>query len=184
MIFFAATEALFSPPVWLVLPFCLLLLSLACCPLLTPKFWEHHYKKVALLLGAVPITYYLVNSKTHTEYLGVGLDYASFIILIGSLFVVASGIHLQVKGASKPWVNCVYLLIGAVAANLLGTTGASMLFIRPWVRMNKYRYTGFHTVFFIFIVSNAAGCLTPIGDPPLFLGYLKGVPFWWVAQKC
>jgi len=184
MIFFAATEALFSPPVWLVLPFCLLLLSLACCPLLTPKFWEHHYKKVALLLGAIPITYYLVNSKTHTEYLGVGLDYASFIILIGSLFVVASGIHLQVKGASKPWVNCVYLLIGAVAANLLGTTGASMLFIRPWVRMNKYRYTGFHTVFFIFIVSNAAGCLTPIGDPPLFLGYLKGVPFWWVAQKC
>jgi Na+/H+ antiporter NhaD/arsenite permease-like protein len=81
-------------------------------------------------------------------------------------------------------VNVLYLLIGALVANLLGTTGASMLLIRPWLRMNKYRLTAHHVVFFIFIVSNVGGCLTPVGDPPLFLGYLKGVPFWWVAQKC
>jgi Na+/H+ antiporter NhaD/arsenite permease-like protein len=76
------------------------------------------------------------------------------------------------------------LFVGALVANVLGTTGASMLLIRPWLRMNKYRITGHHVVFFIFIVSNVGGCLTPIGDPPLFLGYLRGVPFWWVAEKC
>jgi Na+/H+ antiporter NhaD/arsenite permease-like protein len=80
--------------------------------------------------------------------------------------------------------NVVFLLLGAILANILGTTGASMLLIRPWIRMNKYRITAHHIVFFIFIVSNIGGCLTPIGDPPLFLGYLKGVPFWWVAEHC
>jgi Na+/H+ antiporter NhaD/arsenite permease-like protein len=108
----------------------------------------------------------------------------SFIVLIGSLFVVAGGIHIGVKGEVKPWVNCVFLLIGAIIANIIGTTGASMLLVRPWIRMNKYRFTGMHTVFFIFIVSNVGGCLTPVGDPPLFLGYLKGVPFWWVFAHC
>ncbi|MEJ7839838.1 MAG: sodium:proton antiporter, partial [Thermomicrobiales bacterium] len=81
-------------------------------------------------------------------------------------------------------MNCLYLLIGAVLANVIGTTGASMLLIRPWLRMNKYRVTAFHVVFFIFIVSNVGGCLTPIGDPPLFLGFLRGVPFWWVLEHC
>jgi len=81
-------------------------------------------------------------------------------------------------------VNVVFLLIGALVSNILGTTGASMLLIRPWLRMNKYRLTAHHVVFFIFIVSNVGGSLTPVGDPPLFLGYLKGVPFWWVARNC
>jgi Na+/H+ antiporter NhaD/arsenite permease-like protein len=81
-------------------------------------------------------------------------------------------------------VNVLFLLIGALVANILGTTGASMLLIRPWLRMNKYRLTGHHVLFFIFIVSNVGGSLTPVGDPPLFLGYLKGVPFWWVARNC
>ena len=81
-------------------------------------------------------------------------------------------------------MNCVFLLIGSLLANFIGTTGASMLLIRPWIRMNRYRITGFHIVFFIFLVSNVGGCLTPIGDPPLFLGYLKGIPFWWTVQKC
>src|SRR6266849_4699685 len=75
-------------------------------------------------------------------------------------------------------------ILSALAANLVGTTGASMLLIRPWLRMNKYRVTGHHVVFFIFIVSNVGGCLTPIGDPPLYLGYLQGIPFWWVAEHC
>ena len=88
------------------------------------------------------------------------------------------------KGEATPAVNVLYLLVGALVANLLGTTGASMLLIRPWLRMNKYRLTAHHVVFFIFIVSNVGGCLTPVGDPPLFLGYLKGVPFWWVAKQC
>lgn len=168
----------------MALPFVILLLSLACCPLLTPKFWEHHFKKVVIGLGIVPVLYYLIKLDAGHAYLHVARDYASFMVLIGSLFVVSGGIHLRVKGEAKPWANCLYLFIAAVSANFLGTTGASMLFIRPWIRMNKYRYTGFHTAFFIFIVSNAGGCLTPIGDPPLFLGYLKGVPFWWVLEKC
>src|SRR5206468_3988727 len=111
-------------------------------------------------------------------------EYFSFIALIGSLFVVSGGIHISVKGEATPLANVVFLFIGAVIANLLGTTGASMLLIRPWLRMNKYRVTAHHIVFFIFIVSNIGGCLTPIGDPPLFLGYLKGIPFWWVLEHC
>jgi Na+/H+ antiporter NhaD/arsenite permease-like protein len=89
-----------------------------------------------------------------------------------------------VKGEATPSVNVVFLLIGAVLANVLGTTGAAMLLIRPWLRMNQYRVTAHHVVFFIFIVANVGGCLTPIGDPPLFLGYLQGIPFWWVAEHC
>jgi Na+/H+ antiporter NhaD/arsenite permease-like protein len=89
-----------------------------------------------------------------------------------------------VKGEATPLANVVFLGVGAVLANILGTTGASMLLIRPWIRMNKYRVTAYHIVFFIFIVSNVGGCLTPIGDPPLFLGYLKGVPFWWTFEYC
>jgi Na+/H+ antiporter NhaD/arsenite permease-like protein len=111
--------------------------------------------------------------------LEVAHEYASFIALIGSLFVVAGGIHVRVRGGSTPLRNTLFLATGAVLANFIGTTGASMLMIRPWIRMNKYRITAFHVVFFIFIVSNAGGALTPIGDPPLFLGYLRGVPFFW-----
>jgi Na+/H+ antiporter NhaD/arsenite permease-like protein len=111
-------------------------------------------------------------------------EYVSFIALIGSLYVVAGGIHINVKGEATPAQNVLFLAIGAVISNVLGTTGASMLMIRPWIRMNKYRVTAHHIVFFIFIVSNVGGCLTPIGDPPLFLGYLKGIPFFWVLQHC
>ena len=109
-------------------------------------------------------------------------EYISFIVLVGSLFVVSGGIHIGVKGEATPFANVIFLLAGAIVANVLGTTGAAMLLIRPWIRMNKYRVTAHHIVFFIFIVANVGGCLTPIGDPPLFLGYLQGVPFWWVAK--
>ena len=110
-------------------------------------------------------------------------EYVSFIALVGSLFVVSGGIHIGVKGGATPFENVIFLFAGAVIANVLGTTGAAMLLIRPWIRMNQYRVTAHHIVFFIFIVANVGGCLTPIGDPPLFLGYLQGVPFWWVAEK-
>ena len=168
----------------MILPFAVLLLSIAVMPFIHKHWWEHHYPKVAAGLGLITVIYYIAVLKSGSRMLHVAHEYISFIALIGSLFVVSGGIHIRVKGEAKPWINCLFLFIGAVLANFIGTTGASMLLIRPWIRMNKYRITAFHIVFFIFIVSNVGGCLTPIGDPPLFLGYLKGVPFWWVIEHC
>ena len=152
-------------------------------PLLAANWWLRHYAKVALGLGAVTLGYYIFILQAHARVLHIAHEYASFIMLVGSLFVVSGGIHIAVKGEATPLANVIFLLVGAIAANVLGTTGAAMLLIRPWIRMNQYRVTAHHIVFFIFIVANVGGCLTPIGDPPLFLGYLQGVPFWWVAEK-
>jgi len=155
-------------------------------PLLFEQWWLKHYAKVAFGLAAITLGYYwfgLPGAARHTVT-HTAIEYVSFIAVIGSLYVVSGGIHINVKGEATPHVNVLFLFIGAVIANVLGTTGASMLLIRPWLRMNKYRVTAHHVVFFILIVSNVGGCLTPIGDPPLFLGYLKGVPFWWVAEHC
>lgn len=175
-----------SIPLWLVTPFALLLLLIAVMPL-TPHrvkhLWEHYYPHVAIALGLAVIAYYLVripaggNIVTHTLH-----EYFSFISLIGSLFVVAGGIHIKVKDEATPLANITFLAIGAVIANVIGTTGASMVLIRPWIRMNKIRISPYHVVFFIFVVSNVGGALTPIGDPPLFLGYLRGVPFFWLIS--
>ncbi|MCU0784194.1 MAG: sodium:proton antiporter [Verrucomicrobia bacterium] len=177
-------QELVAPNPWMILPFGLLLATIALAPLLAAEWWAKHYPKVAYALGAITLAYYLFGLHAHARVLLVAHEYVSFIALIGALFVVSGGIHIAVKGEATPMVNVVFLLIGAVIANALGTTGASMLLIRPWIRMNKYRVTGHHIAFFIFIISNVGGCLTPIGDPPLFLGYLKGVPFWWVAHHC
>jgi Na+/H+ antiporter NhaD/arsenite permease-like protein len=168
----------------MVIPFVLLLLCIASGPLAFPHWWERFYPHVAVGLGAVNVLTYLLVLRAPGPLLHVAQEYVSFIALIGSLFVVSGGIHIRVKGQATPAVNCLFLLIGAVIANLIGTTGASMLLIRPWIRMNRLRISAFHTVFFIFIVSNVGGCLTPIGDPPLFLGFLRGVPFWWVLERC
>lgn len=173
-----------APNPLMIIPFAVLLGTIALAPLLAGKWWSKHYPKVAIALGAITLCYYLFNLHAYTRVLHVAHEYVSFIALIGSLFIVSGGIHINVKGEATPMVNVVFLLFGALIANVLGTTGASMLLIRPWIRMNKYRITAHHIVFFIFIVSNVGGCLTPIGDPPLFLGYLKGVPFWWVAEHC
>ena len=172
------------PNPWMILPFGLLLGMVALAPLFFADWWAKHYLKVVLVLGALTLGYYLLGLHAYARTLETAEDYVKFIALVGSLFVVSGGIHISVKGEATPGVNVVFLLVGAVVANLLGTTGASMLLIRPWIRMNKYRVTGHHIVFFIFIVSNVGGCLTPIGDPPLFLGFLKGIPFWWVAEHC
>jgi Na+/H+ antiporter NhaD/arsenite permease-like protein len=171
------------PPYWMVIPFALLLLSIALMPLFAAHFWEHHYPKVAVGLGLVTVIYFGLKSDWH-PLVHAAHEYVSFMALVGSLFVISGGINIRVKGEATPLVNTLYLLIGAVLANLIGTTGASMLLIRPWIQMNKFRITGFHIVFFIFIVSNCGGALTPIGDPPLFLGFLRGVPFFWVMQHC
>jgi Na+/H+ antiporter NhaD/arsenite permease-like protein len=177
-------HAALDPTPWMILPFVGLLGLIALAPLFFPGWWHHHYPKVAYALAALTLGYYLVGLHAYERVWHTGIEYFSFIALIGSLFVVSGGIHISVKGEATPLANTAFLGIGAIVANVLGTTGASMLLIRPWLRMNKYRITAHHVVFFIFVVSNVGGCLTPIGDPPLFLGYLKGVPFWWVAKHC
>ena len=177
-------ETLITPNPWMMLPFGVLLGMIALAPLWFADWWATHYPKVACALGGVTLGYYLFDLHAYSRVLAGAHEYLSFIALIGALFVVSGGIHISVKGEATPLVNVTFLLVGAVLANLLGTTGASMLLIRPWIRMNKYRITAHHIVFFIFIISNVGGCLTPIGDPPLFLGYLKGIPFWWVAEHC
>ncbi len=167
-----------------ILPFALLLGAMAVAPLLADRWWLRHYAKVSLGLGAIVLGYYLLGLQASVRVLDTAHEYVSFIALVGSLFVVSGGIHFRVKGEATPFANVIFLFIGAVVANVLGTTGAAMLLIRPWIRMNRYRVTAYHVVFFIFLVANVGGCLTPIGDPPLFLGYLQGVPFWWVIIHC
>lgn len=183
--FLAATTAA-EIPLWLIAPFASLLLLIAVMPLTPPRVkhvWEHYYPHIAIGLGAAVAAYYVVRIPGGTIELRHTMhEYVSFIILIGSLFVVAGGIHIKVKGEATPLENVAFLAVGAVVANFIGTTGASMVLIRPWIRMNKIRISAYHVVFFIFVVSNIGGALTPIGDPPLFLGYLRGVPFFWLIE--
>ena len=178
-----AATALTEPSPWMVLPFAALLLSIALVPQLAHHFWEKHYPKVSVTLGTITALYYLVGLRAVSPVLHSLMEFISFMAMVGSLFVISGGINIRVKGCATPMINVLFLFIGAFLANIIGTTGASMLLIRPWIRMNKYRITEYHVVFFIFLVSNVGGCLTPIGDPPLFLGFLRGVPFWWVAEK-
>lgn len=168
---------------WMILPFLALLLSIAVAPFINKHWWEHHYPVVAVTLGVLPVFYYLAVLHAPGRLVHTLVEYISFIVLIGSLFVVAGGIHIRIRGKAEPMSNVYILGIGAVLANIVGTTGASMILIRPFLRVNKYRIKPYHVVFFIFTVSNMGGALTPIGDPPLFLGYLKGVPFFWVMEE-
>ncbi|MBI5779710.1 MAG: sodium:proton antiporter [Planctomycetes bacterium] len=167
-------------PLWSVIPFALMLLSIAIIPLAFAHWWESNLHKgiISLILG-IPVAIYIL--KVHAPELGVvALDYVSFIILLGALYVIAGGIYIKGSLAGTPLINTVVLAIGAVLASFIGTTGASMLLIRPLIRANKARRAKAHIIiFFIFIVSNCGGLLTPLGDPPLFLGFLKGVPFLW-----
>ena len=167
---------------WMILPFAALLGAIALAPLFAHAWWERHYPKVAWGLGALSLLWYLAVAREWHHPLNTAHEYLSFICLIGSLFVVSSGIHITVKGEATPAANVLILALGGILANLIGTTGASMVLIRPFLRVNKYRLTAHHVVFFIFIVSNVGGSLTPIGDPPLYLGYLKGIPFFWTVR--
>jgi len=171
-----------APPLGWSLPFVLILLSIAVLPLVNRVWWEKHYPLVVLPLGLIVVVYYVFFGDGAARMLISTREYAAFIILIGSLFVVAGGIHVGLIGALTPRQNVLLLAVGAVLANLVGTTGASMILIRPFLRGNLWRFAPFHVVFFIFIVSNCGGALTPIGDPPLFLGFLHGVPFFWVIE--
>ena len=171
------------PPTWLVIPFGLLLVMIATGPLFHPHFWEHQYPKVAIGLGLLVAAYYMLEiDHGSLTLLHTMEEYISFIALLTALFVASGGILIKVDRQGTPWVNGLLLLFGAIISNLIGTTGASMLLIRPFMRVNEGRLKAFHIIFFIFVVSNIGGGLTPIGDPPLFLGFLKGVPFFWVIE--
>jgi Na+/H+ antiporter NhaD/arsenite permease-like protein len=166
-----------------MLPFAALLLCIALLPLILKHHWEQNYHLMAIALAGVTAGYYAFALHYPQRLLHEAGDYISFMALVGALFVIAGGIHIDMRGEAKPMRNCLFLALGGILGNVLGTTGASMLLIRPWIRLNKFRYTGLHTVFFIFLVSNVGGGLLPMG-PPLFLGYLKGIPFSWVLGRC
>jgi Na+/H+ antiporter NhaD/arsenite permease-like protein len=170
-------------PVWSALPFAGILLSIALCPLLVPRFWHCHFGKVAAgwaLAFAVPFVLRFGGAGLH-ELLHVALvDYVPFLILIATLFTIGGGIHVAGTLRGTPLVNTTLILIGTLLASLVGTTGAAMVMIRPLLKANRHRHHRAHTVvFFIFLVANIGGGLTPLGDPPLFLGFLHGVPFFW-----
>jgi Na+/H+ antiporter NhaD/arsenite permease-like protein len=172
-------------PVWTVIPFAGILLSIALCPLLVPHFWHNHFGKVSALwavIFAVPFVYVYHGTAVH-EILHIYLiDYIPFIILLWGLFTVAGGIVVGGSIKGTPIVNTIMLLIGTILASWVGTTGAAMVMIRPVLRANKNRIKKVHVIcFFIFLVANVGGSLTPLGDPPLFLGFLHNVPFFWVT---
>ena len=172
-------------PLVSALPFVALLLAIALAPLAAPTWWHHNRNKalVAFLIS-VPVLLYLGRTEIGRQLLlEKAHEYAGFIVVIGALFMITGGIHIEGSLAGTPLVNTAMLAIGAVLCNLLGTTGASVLLIRPLLRANKRRKRVAHIViFFIFIVGNCGGLLTPIGDPPLLLGFLKGVPFTWTLR--
>jgi Na+/H+ antiporter NhaD/arsenite permease-like protein len=168
-------------------PFAGLLLSIAVMPLLAPSFWHHHFGKVAAAWALAFLVPFAVAFGPLAAVLGflhaLVAEYLPFIILLTALFTVAGGIHIRGNLHGSPGLNAAILAIGAVLASFMGTTGASMLLIRPLIRANDNRVHKAHViVFFIFIVSNAGGSLTPLGDPPLFLGFLKGVDFFWTVS--
>ena len=174
-------------PLWTVLPFAGLLLCIAILPLLAPHFWEHNRNKgVVAALFALPVAVYLVAAHGEAgvhQLLEKGVEYLDFILLLGSLFVVSGGIVVRGSLSGTPLLNTALIGLGGLIASFVGTTGASMLLIRPLLRANAPRQRKAHVVvFFIFVVSNCGGLLTPLGDPPLFLGFLKGVPFEWTAH--
>ncbi|MGU3494451.1 sodium:proton antiporter [Xanthobacteraceae bacterium A53D] len=173
-------------PLW-ALPFAGMLLSIALFPLLANSFWHHHYGKVALfwaLAFLIPFTtLFGLDVTAHQVVHAALLEFIPFIILLGALFTVSGGILVAGHIHGGPVTNTAILALGTVLASFIGTTGASMVLIRPLLRANEGRKHNVHTVvFFIFLVSNIGGALTPLGDPPLFLGFLKGVSFFWTTQ--
>lgn len=174
-------------PLWSIIPFAGMLLSIAIFPLVNAHWWEHHMGKVSLfwsLVFFIPFLLYFGAETAFVQAIEVYvLDYIPFIILLFGLFVVSGGIILRGTLRGTPAVNTLLLVVGTFLASWVGTTGASMLLIRPVIRANEWRrYKAHIIIFFIFLVSNIGGSLTPVGDPPLFLGFLRGVPFFWTMR--
>ena len=177
-----AGSAFVPGPGW-VAPFAVMLLAIAILPLLAPAFWESNLRKLAVgaALGLPVSVLYLRHDPAALAH--TGGDYLSFMALLASLFIVSGGVLVTGDIPARHAVNTAFLGVGAVLASLIGTTGASVLLIRPLLATNEERRHVAHTVvFFIFVVANIGGCLTPLGDPPLFLGYLLGVPFTWTLR--
>jgi Na+/H+ antiporter NhaD/arsenite permease-like protein len=170
------------PNTAMVIPFLILLVMIATGPILYSHFWEHHYPKVSVLLGAIVVFYYSFFLHDTHSLLHTLTEYFSFIALLASLFFASGGIMIKVDKKATPLLNVGILLFGAIIANVIGTTGASMLLIRPFIKVNQDRIKPYLIIFFIFIVSNIGGALTPIGDPPLFLGFLRGIDFFWFIE--
>ena len=170
-------------PWWTVLPFAALLLAIAVLPLAAPHFWEkNRWKAVVAAALALPVAGWLLATRP-ALIAHAAVEYGSFIALLGALFVIAGGIHVAGDVEGRPATNTAILATGALLASVIGTTGASMVLIRPLLRINRQRERTEHLpFFFILIVSNCGGLLTPLGDPPLFLGYLRGVPFEWTFR--
>lgn len=167
------------PAIYSIIPFLLLLLLIAAGPVFFNKLWHKYYHLISIGLGLITASYYLIALQNYILPIEAISEYFSFISLLVILFVASGGIYLFIDIESTPLNNVKFLAIAAVLTNLIGTTGASILLIRPFMRMNRYRLKPYQIVFFIFVVSNVGGLLTPIGDPPLFIGFLKGVPFSW-----
>lgn len=162
-----------------ILPFILLLLTIALCPVISMKFWENNYKKIILIFSSITIFSNIFIIHDISAVILSFIEYLEFIIFIVVLYVISGGINLKINKTGTPMVNTLILLCGAILANVIGTTGAAILLIKPYIKINKHRIKPYNIVFFIFIVCNIGGCLSPIGDPPLFSGFLKGVPFTW-----
>jgi Na+/H+ antiporter NhaD/arsenite permease-like protein len=177
-------------PVWSVTPFALLLLAIALLPIVAEHWWHDNRNKALIVtLLAVPTAVYLVVVEWSTGQAALAalghemVKYVSFMLLLGSLYVVSGGIVVAGDIEGKPLTNTAFLALGSVLANLIGTTGASVLLIRPLLRINRRRqFTRHLPIFFIYTVSNLGGLLTPLGDPPLFLGFLNNVPFFWTLR--
>jgi Na+/H+ antiporter NhaD/arsenite permease-like protein len=185
-----ASEGAHAEPVELsvlwVLPFAGILLCIAIVPLINPHFWEKNLWWISLFVFCIPMAVIFsvfMGEQLRELTIEKALDYVSFIILLASLFVISGGVYIRGSLSGTPVVNGIFLLIGSVIASFIGTTGASMLLVRPLIRANEHRQKKAHIIiFFIFLVSNIGGVLTPLGDPPLFLGYLQGVPFEWTFR--
>ena len=166
------------------LPFCALLLSIALGPLVAQGFWNRHYGKVVgacslSLLGPVSLLFGWQEGFHLTQHALVD-HYLPFMILVGGLYLMASDIRIQVNLCPSPFHNMLFLAVGALLASILGTTGAAMVLLKPFISMNKGRVHRTHQIiFFILLVANVGGCLTPVGDPPLFIGFLNGISFFW-----
>jgi Na+/H+ antiporter NhaD/arsenite permease-like protein len=173
-------------PLWSIIPFVGILLSIAIFPLLAPEFWHHHFPKISVFWALVLAIPFLIVYKGEAFYeiLHIVLvDYIPFIVVLWGLYTVGGGIVLKGRLVGTPAVNVVLLLIGTALASWTGTTGAAMLLIRPVIRANAWRKTKMHIIiFFIFLVANIGGSLTPLGDPPLLLGFFHGVPFFWTLR--
>src|SRR5438045_5625588 len=167
--------AIVQPPPALLAPFAILLITIAIFPLVLKQHWERHYQKLCALLAATTCGYYFFALHGAARVQHAASEYVSFIVVVGAFFVVAGAIHLHIPRSASPLANVTFLFGGSLLANFIGTIGASMLLLRPFLHMNRGRGTAMHVAFFIFTVGNLGGALLPVG-PPLFLGYIKGVP--------